>query len=336
MIQRQACKTRWHAIAPEPIADTSLSWQARGLLVYLLSKPDDWEVCIDQLVNASEKDGRHTVQAILRELADAGYATLQQRRDETGHRATGKRWSIAEISDRPKTGLSETASNGAEFSDRAKSRQSETLTVRKSDPTYNGFRLSIEKEPIQSPAGDASPVSAPVESPPPPLSKVVYSPGFEVFWQTWPPSPRKTKKLKTFAIWKRLGLERQAGDICQAVERWKPCDQWVRGYEPMPSTWLRDSLYEEEPPATSPPSPVSVATVEPRESAPCSHPRFALVDFDAYKCDKCRTVFTEAEKQAIQEAQYARARAVLSAPEMRHTSPGLTHIDSILQEIQHG
>lgn len=57
--------------------DESLSWGARGVLIFLLGKPDNWEVSVQHLINQTEgarvKSGRDAVRAILRELMDAGY-----------------------------------------------------------------------------------------------------------------------------------------------------------------------------------------------------------------------------------------------------------------------
>jgi len=59
------------------IFSPGLSFRAIGLLAYLLSKPDHWEVSVAQLVNFSGEskrpDGRDSVYAILSELIDAGF-----------------------------------------------------------------------------------------------------------------------------------------------------------------------------------------------------------------------------------------------------------------------
>lgn len=60
-----------------------LSYEARGMLVELLSRPDDWEVSITQL----EMDGckRDKVRRILSELVTAGYVTGHEKnRDSEG------------------------------------------------------------------------------------------------------------------------------------------------------------------------------------------------------------------------------------------------------------
>lgn len=60
-----------------PFNDDRLSFEARGLLGYLLSKPDDWIVMNADLVNASPA-GKHKVNRILAELKEAGYMTRKQ------------------------------------------------------------------------------------------------------------------------------------------------------------------------------------------------------------------------------------------------------------------
>jgi len=63
--------------------DESLSWEARGVLAYLLSKPDDWKVMIPDL---QQQCGRDKVKRILAELEDAKYLTVDRdNHDKDGH-----------------------------------------------------------------------------------------------------------------------------------------------------------------------------------------------------------------------------------------------------------
>lgn len=73
------------------LADGRLSWAARGLLVYLLSKPDDWCVSPKQLINAGTA-GRDAVYGYLAELETVGYAAKSRAR-KTGQFA-GYDWVI--------------------------------------------------------------------------------------------------------------------------------------------------------------------------------------------------------------------------------------------------
>lgn len=63
--------------------DDRLSWKAKGLLAYLLSKPDDWKIYERELIKRST-DGRDAVRTGLRELEKYGYMSRRQLRNEDG------------------------------------------------------------------------------------------------------------------------------------------------------------------------------------------------------------------------------------------------------------
>jgi uncharacterized phage protein (TIGR02220 family) len=68
--------------------DARLSFRAKGLHTYLMAKPDDWQIFIQQLEHASAKDGRDAVRAALKELIDAGYLKRKRQQDsKTGKMA---------------------------------------------------------------------------------------------------------------------------------------------------------------------------------------------------------------------------------------------------------
>lgn len=76
--------------------DTRLSWEARGVMAYLLSKSDDWRIIAANLINQA-KAGRDKVYAILDELQQAGYLTRVYQRDERG-RVQQVEYRLSEIS----------------------------------------------------------------------------------------------------------------------------------------------------------------------------------------------------------------------------------------------
>lgn len=80
--------------------DRRLSWAARGMLVYLLGKPDGWRVSRTALVNETEGARAHTrrdgVLAILAELIEAGYMTRHAARGDAGKLA-GYDYLVSEI-----------------------------------------------------------------------------------------------------------------------------------------------------------------------------------------------------------------------------------------------
>ena len=79
----------------ETLSDRRLSWAARGLLAYLLSKPDHWRVSPAHLVTetaeARVSSGRDAVYSLLGELETAGYIVRVQGRAEDGRMAEVER-----------------------------------------------------------------------------------------------------------------------------------------------------------------------------------------------------------------------------------------------------
>lgn len=92
-------------ISNSVLNDPRLSFRAMGILVYILSKPDNWQTSVQQLAKSrlSVSDepvrgsGAKAIRTALRELADAGYV-----RSERTHRDNGE-WSFRYwVTDRPK------------------------------------------------------------------------------------------------------------------------------------------------------------------------------------------------------------------------------------------
>lgn len=71
------------------LEDDRLSFKAKGILAYLLSKPDNWKVIVRNLVKYS-KDGKSAVYAGLKELKECGYYVKTPIRSEDGRRIS--RW----------------------------------------------------------------------------------------------------------------------------------------------------------------------------------------------------------------------------------------------------
>lgn len=67
-------------IANATLQDTSISLEARGLLTYLLSKPDNWAVVVTWLADEMGV-GREKLNRIIRELENAGYIETRVVRD---------------------------------------------------------------------------------------------------------------------------------------------------------------------------------------------------------------------------------------------------------------
>lgn len=93
MIIRRANRTTYTTLANEIVNDERLSYDALGLLTYLLSRPDDWEVNVDQL-RTRKGLGKHKIYKIVGELQEAGYLK-HERVYENGKVAYGF-WQVTE------------------------------------------------------------------------------------------------------------------------------------------------------------------------------------------------------------------------------------------------
>lgn len=63
-----------------PVENPDLSWGAKGVLSYLLSRPDNWTVRLRDLVNRST-DGVYKIRGYIRELNKAGHLLRKAERD---------------------------------------------------------------------------------------------------------------------------------------------------------------------------------------------------------------------------------------------------------------
>jgi len=83
MIIRVQKRDRFTILSNSTIEDRDLSWEALGLLAFLLSKPNDWRICSRYLITV-RKAGKDKVGRILRELGAAGYYVRRSVRTKTG------------------------------------------------------------------------------------------------------------------------------------------------------------------------------------------------------------------------------------------------------------
>ncbi|MEZ5491900.1 MAG: hypothetical protein R3F50_16530 [Gammaproteobacteria bacterium] len=101
-IIRAPRRYRFVTINQDAVEDSRLSWAARGLLGYLLSRPDDWKVLIKDLQRRGDL-GRDGIYRLLKELRETGYVRYERTRDEQG-RMRGGIYYVHEIPDSPHPG----------------------------------------------------------------------------------------------------------------------------------------------------------------------------------------------------------------------------------------
>lgn len=94
-IHRAPRRHQWLVIDKRTVEDVRLTWAARGLLAYLLSRPDDWVVLVKDLIKRGnlKRDG---IYALLRELRTVGYLRYDPTRDARG-RLRGGTYIVSEL-----------------------------------------------------------------------------------------------------------------------------------------------------------------------------------------------------------------------------------------------
>lgn len=88
MIIRRIHNHGYTIVANQIANDPNLSFDAVGLMTYLLSRPDNWNVHVNQLKGRG-KCGRDKVRAILGDCIEAGYIKREHVRSEDGRQIVG-------------------------------------------------------------------------------------------------------------------------------------------------------------------------------------------------------------------------------------------------------
>ncbi len=93
-------ENRYYQLRREIAEDTNITYEALGVLLYLLVKPSNWKIRPTNLRDrtgkgVNGKTGKHKIYRILNELVDAGYIARIQPRDET-NRVMGVQYCVSE------------------------------------------------------------------------------------------------------------------------------------------------------------------------------------------------------------------------------------------------
>lgn len=107
-IRRGVRNARYAAIPNHVFEDSRLSMEARWLLSYLLSKPDNWTVVIGDIIKKGNC-GRDKARKMIAELVEFGYAEREQVREDGKFGS-----SVLVIFDEPSAGVDTTQSGDSE------------------------------------------------------------------------------------------------------------------------------------------------------------------------------------------------------------------------------
>lgn len=90
----QKLDKNFKTICLEPIENTNLSWRAKGLHTYLISRPPGWKLWYTDLEQRST-DGKAAIGTAVKELQAAGYLKIDRLIGDKG-RVIGSCWTVAQ------------------------------------------------------------------------------------------------------------------------------------------------------------------------------------------------------------------------------------------------
>jgi len=220
-------------ISNKLLQNNKLSLKARGIMAYILSLPDTWEICLEHLYgNASEHDGRTAITGALKELREFGYMHLEKITDAGSGRMAGSRWlayddpsenpnftekQVSRLSDNP---LAENPSDGKQATIKETEERKET---EKQIPTAAGGSL-IEIPPVEF--------------------RVTPEQIYEIY-------PKKTARPTAIKAITRAMKSKAGGELLSITERYalavKTWPQDQRRFIPNPATWFNQERFNDDP-----------------------------------------------------------------------------------------
>jgi hypothetical protein len=226
------------SITNDALRDSRLTFKARGILAYLMSHSDGWEINVSAIARAGGC-GRDAVMSGLKELREAGYLHMTQVHDEGGRMA---KWEY-EITDAPQS-ENPTADHGRVFP-QSDNPESDNPTAKEEHPYKK--KISQEKN-LSSPDGEGE------------LDAL-----FDHAWSSWPRGrgSRKDARAKFMRLTSRGGAfhgnpEALAHAIAEFGQAYlaakRTTDESIR-FTPHLTTWLNREGWNETPqPPYAPPS----------------------------------------------------------------------------------
>lgn len=216
-------RERFTSVSRETIGDSSLSFRARGVLVWLLDKPDDWRADSSTIARAG-KEGREAVRTALRELEDAGYLVRRKVQGDGG------RWvTEVEVHERPvKSTDAQEPDPGFQLTD-AQETDAREPDLRFAGRSTEELRLITETEGTHT-----------SDLPGPSLDEL-----FEEFWAA---CPKRTGKGEARKAYERALKRATPAAILAGMVRYA---EETRGTEPRflktPGPWLNADRWLDEP-----------------------------------------------------------------------------------------
>lgn len=203
--------------------DERLSWAARGLLIFLLTKPDAWRISIEHLRKqtggARIRTGRDGIYSLLAELQAMGYVTAMRNRDQAGK--LGEVDYI--VSETPHPAQPEMDAPRPAQPDTAQPDTAGTTLVR-TEEAITTHKTTTQQQHVQPPAAPSR---------------------FAEFWAAY---PNKKGKQEAEKAWRKQKLDDRCDELIAHVCMMATQDDgWQRGFIPMASTYLNQARWEDQP-----------------------------------------------------------------------------------------
>jgi hypothetical protein len=197
------------------LLDKRLSMRALGMLVRLLSRPDNWRTNSETL-SREFSCGRDQVRTTLKELSLCGYIRLVKSNDGLGR--ISSEWHVFDS-----------------CSDHCVEPGPEKPQLGYPAPGFpaNGTSVALTSTDLQRTDNKRTQPALPV--------------GFAEFWGSWPKSIRKGGKAKCIQIWARKRIEDHSSKVIAHVKLMIDSDDWIKEggrYIPSPETYLNGMRWD--------------------------------------------------------------------------------------------
>lgn len=170
------------------IGNSSLSFKARGLLIYMLSKPDDWKFYTTELAKRSSKEGIAAIRTALEEIEKAGYLIRQKKRKNNG-KFDGTDWELVDIP---------TFSPQVDYPHADKPRSdnptSDNRTLLRTNTTKNSLNQELKEDICASKNARQ-------------LSDSDLEKEFEEIWKRYPNKKGKTDAFRHYKAWRKKSVK---------------------------------------------------------------------------------------------------------------------------------
>lgn len=239
MIIRRRRNRNFTVVTNCPIEDDRLSYDALGLLTYLLSRPDDWTVKQDQLRRRGGI-GKDKLRRIMDDLMAAGYIVVQAQRGADGKPVKGEGGQFAAneyvVYDEPQQ-PDEGTTSGAAVAENPP----------RSETPDGGGKSATDR------GGSAA-----AENPPRPIYKDLpktdsNKPEGDLFEQFWAAYPRRENRRQALVEFNHAVASVKDPAVIVGGARAYAVSVSKQGretkYIKMPANWLADRLWEDQPKA---------------------------------------------------------------------------------------